>query len=47
MLLGHGFGWGWLGELVWLAIVIYLLTLGTRAVRAIEKIAEKLLSKSD
>lgn len=36
---GHGFGF--VAGLIWLAVVIYLLTLGARLVRAIEKIADK------
>ena len=38
---GHGFGLGLLAGLVWLVAVIYLLTLATRLVRAIERIATK------
>ena len=40
---GHGVGY--LAGLIWLAAVIYLLTLGTRLVRAIERISTKLESK--
>jgi hypothetical protein len=40
---GHGFRI--LVGLIWLAAVIYLLTLGTRLVRAIEQIANKFESK--
>jgi hypothetical protein len=40
---GHWFGA--LGGLIWLAAVIYLLTLGTRMVRAIERIATKFEAK--
>jgi len=40
---GHGY---WiLVPLVWLAAVIYLLTLATRLVRAIERIANKFETK--
>jgi Flp pilus assembly pilin Flp len=41
---GHGLGF--LAGLIWLAIVIYLLTLAARLVRAIEKIANKVESRS-
>ena len=42
----HGF-WGvGLAGLIWLAAVIYLLTLATRLVRAIERIANKVESKA-
>ena len=40
---GHGFGI--VVGLVWLAAVIYVLTLATRLVRAIERIATKFESK--
>ncbi len=43
---GHGFGFGFVAALVWLAAVIYVLTLATRLVRAIERIATKFESKS-
>ena len=43
----HGFGGvGYLAGLIWLAAVIYLLTLATRLVRAIERIASKFESKA-
>lgn len=38
---GHGFGFGIFAALLWLSAVIYLLTLATRLVRAIERIATK------
>jgi len=38
---GHGWGFGAVVALVWLSAVIYLLTLATRLVRAIERIATK------
>ncbi len=38
---GHGFGFSVVAGLVWLAVVIYVLTLATRLVRAIERIATK------
>jgi len=38
---GHGWGFGAVAALVWLSAVIYLLTLATRLVRAIERIATK------
>ena len=41
----HGFGLGILGGLVWLAAAIYVVTLATRLVRAIERIATKFESK--
>lgn len=41
---GHGFGL--LAGLIWLAIVIYLLTLAARLVRAIEKIADRIEIKA-
>lgn len=37
---GHGLGF--LAGLIWLAVVVYGLTLGARLVRAIEKIADRL-----
>ncbi len=37
----YGHGLGIVAGLVWLGAVIYLLTLATRLVRAIERIAEK------
>ena len=40
---GHGVGI--LAGLIWLAAVIYLLTLATRLVRAIERIANKFEAK--
>jgi heme exporter protein D len=40
---GHGFGI--VAVLVWLAVVIYVLTLATRLVRAIERIATKFESR--
>jgi len=44
---GHGFGGvGYLAGLIWLSAVIYLLTLATRLVRAIERIANKFESKA-
>ena len=43
---GLGFGFGFLAGLLWLAAVIYLLTLATRLVRAIERIATRFESKS-
>lgn len=42
---GHGYGFGVIAALVWLSVVIYLLTLVTRLVRAIERIATKFESK--
>ena len=42
---GHGFGVGAVLGLIWLAAVIYVLTLATRLVRAIERIAAKFESK--
>lgn len=36
---GHGFGV--VAGLIWLAVVIYLLTLAARLVRAIERIADR------
>jgi hypothetical protein len=42
---GHGFGFSIVVGLVWLAAVIYVLALGTRLVRAIERIATKFESK--
>lgn len=42
---GHGYGFGVIAGLVWLSAVIYLLTLATRLVRAIERIATKFESK--
>jgi len=41
---GHGLGF--VAGLIWLAVVIYLLTLGARLVRAIEKIADKIESRA-
>ncbi len=41
---GHWYG-GIVAGLVWLAAVIYLLTLATRLVRAIERIATKFETK--
>ena len=43
---GHGFGISLVVGLVWLSAVIYMLTLATRLVRAIERIATKFESKS-
>ena len=45
---GHWFwgGFGYLAGLIWLAVVIYVLTLATRLVRAIERIANKFESKA-
>ena len=40
---GHGLGV--IAGIVWLAAVVYLLTLATRLVRAIERIATKFESK--
>ena len=40
---GHGLGY--LAGLIWLAAAVYLLTLATRLVRAIERIATKFESK--
>lgn len=40
---GHGIGI--LAGLIWLTAVIYLLTLATRLVHAIERIADKFVSK--
>jgi hypothetical protein len=34
-------GWGIVRGVIWLAIVVYLLWLGTRLVRAIEKFVDK------
>lgn len=42
---GFGFGFGFVSGLVWLAVVIYLLLLATRLVRALERIATKFESK--
>jgi heme exporter protein D len=42
---GHGFGFGFVAGLVWLAVVAYLLLLATRLVRAIERIATKFEAK--
>jgi hypothetical protein len=42
---GHGWGFGAVAALVWLLAVIYLLTLATRLVRAIERIATKFEAK--
>jgi len=39
-------GFGYLAALVWLAAVLYVLTLATRLVRAIERIANKFESKA-
>ena len=36
----HG-QWGIVGGVIWLAVVVYVLWLGTRVVRAIEKLADK------
>lgn len=41
---GHGLGF--FAGLIWLAVVIYLLTLAARLVRAIEKIADRGESRS-
>ena len=38
---GHGWWFGAIAALVWLSAVVYLLTLATRLVRAIERIATK------
>jgi hypothetical protein len=53
MYLLHGLGgfWvfdglGFLAGLIWLAAVVYVLTLATRLVRAIERIANKSESKA-
>ena len=40
-----GRGFGIVAVLVWLTVVIYVLTLATRLVRAIERIATKFESK--
>ena len=40
-----GRGFGIVAGLVWLAVVIYVLTLATRLVRAIERIATKFETK--
>jgi heme exporter protein D len=42
---GHGLGFGAVAAVVWLSAVIYLLTLATRLVRAIERIATKFEAK--
>ena len=42
---GHGYWFGLVAAVVWLSAVIYLLTLATRLVRAIERIAAKFESK--
>ena len=42
---GHQFGFGIVVGLLWLAAVVYVLTLATRLVRAIERIATKFESK--
>ena len=42
---GHGYEFGLVAALVWLSAVIYLLTLATRLVRAIERIATKFEAK--
>ena len=41
----HPYGFGIVAALVWLSAVIYLLTLATRLVRAIERIATKFETK--
>ena len=50
MYLLHGFwgfdGLGFLAGLIWLAAVVYVLTLATRLVRAIERIASKVDTKA-
>jgi len=50
MYLLHGFwgfdGLGFLAGLIWLAAVVYVLTLATRLVRAIERIANKFETKA-
>jgi len=42
---GHGYGFGIVVGLVWLSAVIYLLTLATRLLRAMERIATKFETK--
>jgi hypothetical protein len=42
----YGHGLGVIAGLVWLGAVIYLLTLATRLVRAIEQIAAKFASRA-
>ena len=42
---GHGFGFGIVAGLLWIAAVVYVLTLATRLVRAIERIATKFETK--
>jgi hypothetical protein len=42
---GHGYGFGIVAALVWLSVVVYGLTLATRLVRAIERIATKFEGK--
>jgi len=42
---GHGLGRSVVAGLVWLVVVLYVLTLATRLVRAIERIATKFESK--
>ena len=43
---GHGYGFGIVAALVWLSVVVYVLTLATRLVRAIERIATKFEGKA-
>ena len=44
---GHefGFGYGFFAGLVWLGVVVYVLILVSRLVRAIERVATKFESK--
>jgi hypothetical protein len=42
---GHGYGVGVVLGLIWLAAIVYVLTLATRLVRAIERIAATFESK--
>lgn len=41
----HGW-WGIVGAVIWLAVVIYVLILATRIVRAVEKVADKFQSRA-
>ena len=42
---GHRCGLGVVAALVWLSVVIYVLTLATRLIRAIERIGTKFEAK--
>ena len=41
----HGW-WGVVGGVIWLAVVLYVLWLATRVVRAVEKVADKFQGRS-